>query len=271
MTNNYCVNIVLIIVLAIATATRVVADEASELAKKLANPIANLISLPIQANYDENFGASGKGERWLINVQPVIPISLNEDWNIISRTILPLIDQKNMPSPGINKSGLGDTTQSIFFSPKTPTSAGWIWGAGPVLYLDTATDDFLGAEKWGAGPTAVALKQEGPWTYGALINQVNSFAGDGNREDISAMFVQPFLSYVTSTKTTISLNTESSYNWKANEWSVPVNLLVAQMLKAGNQIFQVGIGARYWADSPTNGADDWGLRLQLTFLFPKES
>jgi hypothetical protein len=115
----------------------------------------------------------------------------------------------------------------------------------------------------------VVLKQEGPWTYGALVNQINSFAGDGSREDISAAYMQPFLAYVTSTQTTISLNTESSYDWKGNEWSVPVNLLVAQMLKAGDQIFQVGVGARYWVDAPDNGPDGWGLRMQLTFLFPK--
>ena len=268
---NYAFSFMFMVACALSSVSQVFADEASELAKKLANPIASLISLPIQANYDENFGSNDEGERWLINVQPVIPISLNEDWNIISRTILPLIDQKNMPLPGMKKSGLGDITQSAFFSPKAPTSSGWIWGVGPVLLLDTATDDVLGAQKWGAGPTAVALRQQGPWTYGALVNQVNSFAGDGSRQDISAAFVQPFISYVTSTQTTISLNTESTYNWKDNEWSVPVNLLVAQMLKAGDQIFQIGIGARYWADSPDIGADDWGLRLQFTFLFPKKT
>jgi hypothetical protein len=257
------------VVVATLCAAPVHADEAAELAKKLANPIAALISVPIQANYDENFGSGEDGERWLTNVQPVIPISLNEDWNIISRTILPIIDQKDMPLPGMNETGLGDVTQSIFFSPKAPTASGWIWGAGPVLYLDTATDNVLGAQKWGAGPTAVVLKQEGPWTYGALVNQINSFAGDGSREDISAAYMQPFLVYVTRTQTTISLNTESTYDWKGNDWSVPVNLLVSQMLKAGDQIFQVGVGARYWVDAPDNGPDGWGLRMQLTFLFPK--
>ena len=221
---NYAFSFMFMVACALSSVSQVFADEASELAKKLANPIASLISLPIQANYDENFGSNDEGERWLVNVQPVIPISLNEDWNIISRTILPLIDQKNMPLPGMKKSGLGDITQSAFFSPKAPTSSGWIWGVGPVLLLDTATDDVLGAQKWGAGPTAVALRQQGPWTYGALVNQVNSFAGDGSREDISAAFVQPFISYVTSTQTTISLNTESTYNWKGNEWSVPCEL-----------------------------------------------
>lgn len=259
----------LVIALTTTPVAAVHAEDAAALAKKLANPIAALISVPIQANYDENFGAGEDGERWLTNVQPVIPISLNANWNVISRTILPIIDQKDMPLPGMNETGLGDVTQSLFFSPKAPTSSGWIWGAGPVLYLDTATDNVLGAQKWGAGPTAVVLKQEGPWTYGALVNQVNSFAGDGSREDISTAFMQPFLAYVTSTKTTISLNTESSYDWKGNDWSVPINLLVAQMLKAGDQIFQVGVGARYWVETPDNGPEGWGLRLQLTFLYPK--
>ena len=260
-------------ILAVALASTPVAaayaDDEADLAKKLANPIAALISAPIQSNYDENFGPDEKGKRWLTNVQPVIPISLSEDWNIISRTIMPIIDQKDMPLPGMNESGIGDVTQSVFFSPKAPTPSGWIWGLGPILYLDTATDNVLGAQKWGAGPTAVALKQQGPWTYGALVNQVNSFAGDGSREDISSTYLQPFLAYVTATHTTISLNTESTYNWKADDWSVPINLLVAQMLKAGDQIFQVGVGARYWLDTPDNGPEGWGLRLQLTFLFPK--
>lgn len=226
-------------------AATVHADDAAELAKKLANPVAALISVPIQANYDENFGTGEDGERWLTNVQPVIPISLNDNWNVISRTIMPIIDQKDMPLPGMDETGLGDITQSFFFSPKAPTSSSWIWGVGPVLYLDTATDNVLGAQKWGAGPTAVVLKQTGPWTYGALVNQINSFAGDGSREDISASYMQPFLAYVTSTKTTFSLNTEYSYDWKGNDWSVPINVLVAQILKAGGQIFQVGVGARY--------------------------
>ncbi len=116
--------VTLMMVVTLVAVSSASADDATELAKKLANPISSLISLPIQANYDENFGSDEEGERWLINVQPVIPISLNEDWNIISRTIVPIIDQKNMQLPELNKSGLGDITQSIFFSPKAPTSSG---------------------------------------------------------------------------------------------------------------------------------------------------
>jgi hypothetical protein len=244
------------------------ADQAAELAKKLANPIASLISVPLQFNYDENYGLSDDGEKFFINVQPVIPISLSEDWNLISRTILPIVHLSDIP-PGNDESGLGDITQSLFFSPAQPTSRGIIWGAGPVLLLPTATDELLGSEKWGAGPTAVLLKQSGPWTVGFLGNHIWSFAGEDDRADISVSYLQPFAAYITKTHTTLSLNTESTYDWEAEQWSVPINFQVSQLLKIGGQPISIGAGVRYWAESPDAGPEDWGARLSLTFLFPK--
>jgi hypothetical protein len=243
-------------------------DQAAELAKKLANPIASLISVPLQFNYDENYGLSDDGEKSFINVQPVIPLSLSEDWNLISRTILPIVHLSDIP-PGNDESGLGDITQSLFFSPAQPTSRGIVWGAGPVLLLPTATDELLGSEKWGAGPTAVLLKQSGPWTVGFLGNHIWSFAGEDDRADISVSFLQPFVSYITKTHTTFSLNTESTYDWEAEQWSVPINVQVSQLLKIAGQPISVGAGVRYWAETPDVGPEDWGARLSLTFLFPK--
>jgi hypothetical protein len=185
-------------------------DEA-ELAKKLANPVASLISVPLQYNYDENYGADDDGRKQFVNIQPVIPITLNEEWNIISRTILPVVDEHDVP-PGTDESGIGDVLQSLFFSPKEPTPRGLIWGAGPVLLLPTASDEVLGSEQWGLGPTVVGLKQTGPWTYGLLANHVWSVAGDDDRADVNATFMQPFLTYITQTKTTIGLNTESTFD-----------------------------------------------------------
>ena len=244
-------------------------DLAVELAKKLANPISSLISFPLQLNYDENIGPEEEGDIWRLNVQPVIPFSISEDWNVISRTILPVIWQNDI-APGLDdESGLGDTLQSLFFSPKEPTSGGLIWGVGPVFLLPTATEDILGGEKWGTGPTGVVLTQRGPWTFGFLANHIWSFAGDDDRDDVNATFMQPFVSYITKSKTTFGLNTESAYDWEHEEWSVPINATVNQLMKIGKLPIQVGGGIRYWADSPENGPEDWGARVQVTFLFPK--
>lgn len=169
---------------------------------------------------------------------------------------------------GSNESGLGDITQSFFFSPKAPTSGGWIWGAGPVLLLPSATNDAVGSEKWGLGPTAVFLKQDSGWTYGALANHIWSVAGTDNRAAISSTFLQPFLSFTTTAATTYAVNTESTYDWKNSQWTVPINLSVSQLVRFGKQPVSFQFGVRGYAERPAGGPD-WGLRFVVTFLFPK--
>lgn len=257
------------VILAHAEETQASSDQALELAKQLANPIASLISVPVQYNYDKYGGASDGASVSSLNIQPVIPLSLSEEWLVITRTIVPLVDQSGFPLDAMNKSGLGDITASQFFSPKASGPFGLIWGVGPVELLPTASDKALGGEKWGLGPTAVMLKQEGPWTIGFLGNHIWSVAGHDDRADINATFLQPFVSYTTKTKTTIGLVTESTYDWKAKQWSVPVIPGVQQLFKIGPQIMQLSVFGKYWAESPDNGPKDWGLRVQLTFVFPK--
>jgi hypothetical protein len=246
------------------------AAKVAELAKKLSNPVANLISVPVQYNYDEfgdfNHGASVSS----LNIQPIIPFVLNEDWNLITRTIVPFFDKQDFPVSALNESGLGDIFASQFFSPSQPTSRGWIWGAGPIELLPAATEDALGTGKWGLGPTGVALKQTGPWTFGMLANHVWSVAGDDHRADISTTSLQPFIAYTTKkTHTTFGIVSESTYDWKNEQWSVPLIPQVAQIFKIGPQIMQLAVGAKYWAEAPAGGPEGWGYRVQLTFLFPK--
>lgn len=254
---------------ALLLASDAFSESNAELAKKLSNPIASLISAPIQLNYDQNIGPKDEGERYVMNVQPVIPFSLDEDTNVISRTILPIISQDELSPGSGSQSGIGDVVQSVFFSPKAATESGWIWGAGPVALLPTASDEQLGAEKWGLGPTAVVLKQTGGWTVGGLGNHIWSFAGEGKRKDISATFLQPFLAFTTPTALTLTVNSESTYDWKAKDWAIPVNVLATQVLKLGNQTVSAGGGLRYWVDSTDSGPEGLGWRMQLTFLFPK--
>lgn len=240
--------------------------DADELAKQLSNPVAALISVPMQLNYDT--GYANDGEKWLLNVQPVVPISLNDKWNMISRTILPIVDQHDVANNG-SQSGLGDTVQSFFFSPKQPTASGWIVGVGPAALLPTATDDLLGQEQWALGPTAVVLKQTPVgWTYGALVNQLWSVAGDDDRADVNAMFLQPFLTKGLGQGRTLALNAESTYDWEHEQWTVPLNLGYSKVSKLGSQLVSWQGGVRYYLEKP-DGGPDWGLRFTFTLLFPK--
>ena len=240
----------------------------ADLAQQLSNPVASLISLPVQTNYDWGWGADGDGFRFTANVQPVIPVSISSDWNIISRTILPIIAQNDVTGPGTSQFGLGDTVQSLFFSPKAPSASGVVWGAGPVFLVPTATDRALGSGKWGVGPTGVILKISGQTTYGLLANHIWSFAGSSSRGDVSATFVQPFVSYTTRSATTWGLNFEISRDWIGDNWLVPVNATVSQLVVIGKQPVSIGGAFKYWIESPAGGPD-WGLRLVVTFLFPK--
>lgn len=244
-------------------------EQKQDLAKALANPLAALISVPFVLDYDADVGPAENGDRWTLGIKPVIPISLNEDWNLISRTILPIVSQDSVFPGAGSQDGIGDVVQSFFFSPKAPTDNGWIWGAGPVLLLPTGSDRLLTADQWGIGPTAVALKQSGPWTYGALANHIVSVAGDDDAGDINATYIQPFLAYVTPTQTTFSVNTESTHDWEGSQWTVPVNFAVSQMLKPGKRPLQIVGGVRYWAKSPDGGPHGWAFRLGVTLLFPK--
>jgi len=253
----------------LACATPAVADDTQDLAKELTNPVADLISVPFQGNWNHGIGPDG-GDQYYVNVQPVIPIKLNDDWNLISRTILPIISQNDVAGESGNQWGLGNTQQSLFFSPSKPNH-GIVWGVGPIAYLNTATDPLLGPEKWGAGPTGVALWMGGPWTVGILANQIWSFAGDSKQPDINQAYFQPFIAYTTKNGVTFNLNSESTYYWDTGEWSVPFNAQVSKLVHFDKQPISLFVAARYWATTPEDvGPTGWGVRAGMTFLFPEK-
>jgi hypothetical protein len=239
------------------------------LAQELSNPLADLMSIPIQMNYDRDIGPRDDGWKLQTNIQPVIPFHLNENWNVISRTIVPVIHQEDIYPAAGSQFGLGDINLSLFFSPKTPSTGGVTWGVGPVLLLPTASDELLGAKKWGAGPAAVALTTQGPWTVGFLANHVWSYAGDGDRPDISSTFLQPFAAYTWPSAWTVSVQSESNYNWKTENWSVPINVGVSKLVKLGKLPVSLQAGVGYWAESPESGPEGFRFRFQVTFVLPK--
>lgn len=260
---NYCACTTLVLSLISAIS---LAESSEELAKKLANPVANLISIPIQNNFLFGIGPTD-GFREQTNIQPVIPFELNEHWNLISRTILPVIYQEGISPGSGNQFGLGDITQTLFFSPKDPHP--FIWGIGPAFLIPTGTDPLLGSEKWGAGPSGLIVKQEGKFTYGMLVNHIWSFAGDDDRAEVSSTFVQPFLSYTTSRATTYSINAESTYDWLREQWTVPINAGISQLVKFDNHPVSFALQGTWYAERPVT-APEWGMRFVVTFLLPEK-
>ena len=205
-----------------------------------------------------------------IKASPVIPLDLNEDWNLISRSIVSYVESSDIPGSGDDTSGFSDIAASLFFSPKDPTSGGWLWGVGGIFLLDTATEDELGAGKWGLGPTAVLLKQTGPWTYSALSHYLVGVAGDDDRADIEQFFLQPFMAYtIAKTKTTFALQAESTRDLNENETGTVAIFHIGQMFKLGSQIMQGRIGVRSWIEDTEFGSDGTTLTARLTLLFPK--
>jgi len=240
----------------------------AELAQELSNPLADLMTIPIQMNLDREIGRDD-GWKLQTNIQPVVPFELSKDWNLITRTIVPVIAQDDtFPGAG-SQSGLGDINMSLFLSPRQPAFGALIWGVGPALLLRTATDDLLGSEKWGAGPAGVGLTVYGPWTIGMLANHIWSYAGNDNRQNVSNTFLQPFVAYTWPNAWTVSVQSETSYNWKTENWSVPVSVGASKLVKLGKLPVSLQASVGYWAESPDAGPEGFRFRLQATSVLPK--
>ena len=244
--------------------------EAEKLAQQLSNPVADLVSIPFQFNWEEGVGVD-HDVRFILNVQPVVPFSISKDWNVIGRMIVPVISQPPLVPGGETTFGTGDIVASAFFSPK---ESKLVWGVGPVFGLPATSDPNLGSGKWSVGPTAVVLKQSGPWTYGALANQLWSFADTGNvdREPVSQMFLQPFVAYGTKNAVTYTLQSETTANWRADSdqrWTIPINVLVSKVTKLGPFPFSIGAGAGYFLESPDASGARWKLRAVFTLILPR--
>lgn len=237
--------------------------DAAELAKKLANPVASLISVPFQTNTDFGTGPDN-GSRMTMNFQPVIPISLSPKFNLITRWIIPIVTQHDMTGPSTKQSGFGDAIISAFIS---PTGSKLTWGVGPAIVVPMATNQFLGGKKWAIGPSVVVLNQKNGWTYGALVNHVFSFAGDKYRSDISATFLNPFLTYNWKSGAGVTVQFEYTHDW-INDANVFILIpSKSAVTKFGKQTVSFSIGPRL--HFAPERRPDLGIRATIALIFPK--
>jgi len=240
------------------------AQTADELAKQTQNPVASLISAPLQGNWDFGLG-DREATATLLNIQPVIPFGISKSTNVILRVIMPLTSQPGSTEARIN--GLGDIVATAFFSPAK--SGRLIWGAGPVFLLPAATSNALGSEKFGIGPSVVALTQPGPWTIGALFNQIWSVSGANDRADVNSTFLQPFANYNLGGGLSAGVSVEATGNWEADEaWTAPLLFSVSKVTLLGKRPVNLALAAGPTIASPDGGAS-WRFRLVATFLFPR--
>ncbi|MBV8626714.1 MAG: hypothetical protein JO371_02430 [Paraburkholderia sp.] len=243
--------------------------------KTTQNPVGNISIVPFQNNFNYGVGPYARYQ-YNLNVQPVIPVMLTPNLNLITRVIMPVINQPSAAPPAVcagpsgcgSTFGIGDFNAQFFFAPKTKPGA-LIWGAGPQFLLPTATPSTLGTGKWGVGPTAVALVMPGPWVIGVLANQLWSFAGQTGRPAVSSFLVQPFVNYNLKDGWAISSGPAISANWSAsqNKWTVPVGGGVVKTFKVADQIMQLGVSYFSYVARPLS-APQTQLRVNWALVYP---
>jgi len=243
---------------------------AEELAKLAQNPVGNLISVPFQYNANLNYGPD-KGTQSILNIQPVVPISVSRDWNVITRTILPVVWQPSLGPGDSSVSGLGDLQFTAFLSPAVPGE--WIWGVGPVVQAPTHSNGKLGNDNWGLGPSFVVLHLEkgSPWVYGVLVNNIWSLGSSSDAPSYNNGLIQPFVNYNFEGGTYLTSAPILTVDWKAQgsqQWTVPVGGGVGHIFHFGKLPVNAQVSAYYNVARPDFGAN-WQIRAQVQLMFPK--
>jgi len=239
---------------------------AQELADKLANPVASLISVPLQNNLNYGIGAFN-GSKYTINIQPVIPFKLTENLNLITRYIIPVVDQRDITGENTHEFGLSDATVTAFFAPKTK---GIILGFGPAFLVPTATEKVLGTEKFGVGPSVLVMHQGKGLSVGFIANQIWSVAGNEDRADFNSFYTQIFLSHSYKSGASLGVNAEITQNWEGNTTMITINPSIGAVTKLGDQVVQFAIMPLIPVVGPHEMKSDWGLRAVLAFVFPSK-
>jgi hypothetical protein len=287
--NNYPIQVLFALVLALAMSSRwahaeedgyiykgdkyigeIDKDDMGDLARAAQNPVADLISVPFQNNTNFNFGPREKTQN-VLNIQPVVPFDLNEDWLMITRAIIPIVSQPSFRSGQDRESGLGDSTVTTFLSPKDKNMwlGNWLWGAGPVFLLPTNTDDRLGPGEWGVGVSALALSMPGRWVIGSLVSNVWGLSDD---KDVNLFTWQYFVNYNLDAGWYLTSSPSITANWDADSddtWTVPFGAGFGRVFPVGGLPINASLQSFYNVEEPDNVGPEWSIRFNLQFMFPR--
>ncbi len=245
------------------------AQETSEVAKQAQNPIASLISVPIENDFNPQTGINKK-DSYVLEMKPVVPFNLSNNWNLVTRTVIPVIQVPDL-APGVNgTSGVGDVQLSLFLSPSKAGAV--IWGAGPVVSFPTASQEILGTKKLSVGPTVVVLRSQGHWLFGTLVQNLFSVAGPSGRPNVNQMLMQPFANYNLKHGWYLTSSPVITANWEVNpnqRWVVPVGGGVGKIVHFGKLPVNMYTQVFRNVERP-DGTTPWSVRFQAQLLFPKK-
>lgn len=243
------------------------AAEQEKLAKAAQNPVASMISLPFQNNTNLNIGPNDETQN-ILNVQPVWPFQINDEWNVITRTIVPVTSNPSVLTGDGRINGIGDTLFTAFISPSAASEL--VWGVGPAILLPTATDDALGQDTWAAGIGAVFLMMPGNWVVGSLLSNIWSIGGGD--ADINLFTLQPFINYNLDDGWYLVTAPIISANWEADSdhrWTIPLGGGFGKIFRIGKQPINAQLSLYNNVVTPDDYGAEWQVRAQFQFMFPK--
>jgi hypothetical protein len=240
-----------------------------ELLQKLANPLAALASFTTDLEFDYHIGPGEAGHRATLFLQPQIPVHLGDTWNVISRSVFPVVYQENVSPGSGTQLGVGDLTEALYLATVQPGRLGWVWGFGPIVQIPIGSEKLLTYDKFSLGPSMGFVKQEDLFTYGLVAAQFWSIGGSEQRADVNVLSFQPFLTIRSHNLWNLTLQVPSSYDWNARAWTVPVALTVEKLVSFQEVPVTINFGIRYWAEAPQSAPHDFAFQFGLTLIFPK--
>jgi hypothetical protein len=239
-----------------------------QLLKQLANPLSAMASVATVLNFDYHIGPGEDGHRTTLSFQPTIPLHLGEQWNIVSRTVLPIVYQEDVTPGAGSQLGIGDLTEAVYAAKVEPGPRGWVWGAGPIVQVPIGSEDLLTNKKWSLGPSAAAVKQLDDFTFGIIASQIWSIGGSGQRPDVNMGLYSPFITYQSEGLWNLELQVPFTYDFNAHQWTVPVQLRIEKLVSFKKVPVTISFGVRYWADGPQSSPHDLAFFFGLTLAFP---